>query len=87
MISSTYQSTTTTLSSTLSSTDKLFRAMGSLISARESRKEYKTDQVIGIKHAPFALTDIWSWGRNGHGQLGTSDRTGMVNYIKRELCH
>ena len=54
MISSTIQTTTTTLSSTLSSTDKLFRAMGSLISARQDKKEYKPDKVIGIQNAPFA---------------------------------
>ena len=77
MISSTIQTTTSTLSSTLSSSEKLFRAMGSLISARHERKEYKSDKVMGIQPAPNALTDIWSWGRNGHGQLGTNDRTGM----------
>ena len=44
--------------------------------------EYQTDKVGGIIEAPVVLTDIWSWGRNGEGQLGTGDRTGTSSKYK-----
>ena len=56
--------------------------MGALLSTqKDQREQFKTDQVIGIKNAPPALTETWSWGRNGDGQLGTSDRTDYITPI------
>ena len=39
---------------------------------------FRSDRVVGIPGAPIGLTEVYSWGRNGHGQLGTADRTGKA---------
>lgn len=79
MITSTIATTTSTISSTYSYGESIIK---SFLPSQPTRQKIKTDSVFGIKHAPTALTDLWVWGRNGHGQLGTGDTVDVIEPVR-----
>ncbi|CAG5112880.1 Oidioi.mRNA.OKI2018_I69.chr2.g7047.t1.cds [Oikopleura dioica] len=80
IIASTIATTSSTISSTYSYGESLIK--GFLSSQEKSRQKVRTDCVSQISAAPRALTDLYVWGRNGHGQLGTGDTADVIEPVK-----
>ena len=56
---------------TLSTAERLVGAISEMIVNNQKLINIQIDQSIGLKEGPCALTELWSWGRNGQNQLGT----------------
>ena len=80
IIASTIATTSSTISSTYSYGESLLK--GFLVNKEQSKQKVRTDCVSQIAGAPRALTDLFVWGRNGHGQLGTGDTADVIEPVK-----
>ena len=54
-------------------------AISEMIVNNQKMINIQIDESIGLKGGPCALTELWSWGRNGQNQLGT----GRVEYFAK----
>jgi hypothetical protein len=80
IIASTIATTSSTISSTYSYGESLLK--GFLANKEQNKQKVRTDCVSQIAGAPRALTDLYVWGRNGHGQLGTGDTADVIEPVK-----